>query len=346
MSGGEPANDSGPRVPPRTPAVAGRAHYDSPFAHAPELGRAQRILGRFHVTGIFWFRIHVWGVRHLPSWAVGPTIAVFTAFFFMTLRNIGRAIAANLDVVLGPTGGAAGWARRRLRVWRTMWSHAWCNTERYERLTTRRRFDVAIDEVSRQHWAAATAGDGPGVVLVTAHVGAWDVSSFLPALVDKRRVHVVREQEMHSAAQEFIETLYGETGGSFELHFAANNPALGAALLAALRRGEMVGLQGDRAASTGRVLQTALCGRPFPLPAGPAALARASGARVLPLFCFREGRRRFRLVIRPPIDPAEVDPAVGPAEGIALLTQRIAREMEWAIRERPHQWFCFRRVWE
>lgn len=314
-------------------------------SHAPEVGRSRRVLGRFHVTGVFWYRFHVWGMSHLPSWSVGIFVTLFTGFFFFVLRGIRRAVAANLEAVLGP----CGWRERQRRIWRTLWNQAWCNSERYERLTTERRFDVAAeglenwDRVTRACAAVADGGAGPGFVLVTGHIGAWDVSSFLPAQVEPRPVHVVREQEMDPEAQKLIEELYGErTAECFTLHFSRNNPALGAVLLAALRRGEVVGIQGDRPVSTGRAVEAELFGRPFHLPAGPAALARAARVPLVPVFCFREGRRRYRLVVRPPIDPSPTgDPEADRTEAL----HRIAGEIEWAIREEPHQWFCFRRLW-
>jgi KDO2-lipid IV(A) lauroyltransferase len=309
----------------------------APSPHAPEVGLARRILGRYHVTGIFWYRFHLWGVSHLPSWAVRPTLILFTSFFFLTLRRIRRALAANLVPVLGATG----WAGRQVRIWRTMWNHAWCNSERYERLSTERPF--RIDAEGLAPWRAVTADRGRGFVLVTAHVGAWDVSSFLPSMVEGRPVHVVREQEPDPEAQRFIEEVYGErVVDHFTLHFSRDNPALGGVLLGALRRGEMVGIQGDRPVTTGRSVEVELFGRPFALPAGPVALARAAKVPIVPVFCFREGRRRYRMVVREPIQvPATDDPR---ADHEAALLQ-VAREVEWAIRQRPHQWFCFRDLW-
>lgn len=314
--------------------------------HAPEVGWSRRLLGRYHVTGIFWYRIHLWAMAHLPSWAVGVFVALFTAFFFVVLRRIRSALAANLVPVLGP----CGWLERQRRIWRTMRNQAWCNSERYERLVTDRPFEISAEGL--EHWRAAAEGGAEaghrgmgarGLVLATAHVGAWDVSSFLPSLVEARRVHVVREQEMDPAAQRFIAELYGERAAeSFTLHFSRDNPGLAGLLLGALRRGEIVGVQGDRPSSTGRTAPAELFGRPFPLPVGPAALARAAGVPIVPVFCFRQGRRRYRLVVRPPIDPA---PTTDPEADRSEMLRRLAREIEWAIREEPHQWFCFRRLW-
>lgn len=316
---------------------AGVRSEAAPSPHAPEVGLARRVLGRFHVTGIFWYRLHLWGVSHLPSWAIGPTILLFTSFFFVTLRRIRKALAANLVPVLG----RCGWLGRQLRIWRTMWSHAWCNSERYERLSTARRFRIEAEGLP--YWRAATAERARGFVLITAHVGAWDVSSFLPSMVEGRPVHVVREQEPDPEAQRFIEEVYGEGAAEhYTLHFSRDNPALGGVLLGALRRGEMVGIQGDRPVTTGRSVRVELFGHPFDLPAGPVALARAAEVPVVPVFCFREGRRRYRLVVREPIPvPATDDPRADHESAL----RRIAREVEWAIRQHPHQWFCFRDLW-
>lgn len=323
------------RQPAAARSMAGRAAV--PPLHGPEVGRARRLLGRYHVTGVFWYRFHLWGMIHLPSWAVRPALLLFTSFFFVTLRRIRAALAANLVPVLGPVG----WLGRQVRIWRTMRNQAWCNSERYERLATERPF--RIDPEGVEHWRAVTGERNRGFVLVTAHVGAWDVSSFLPGMVEGRPVHVVREQEPDPEAQRFIEEVYGErVSGHFTLHFSRDNPALGGVLLGALRRGEIVGIQGDRPVTTGRSVEVELFGRPFELPAGPAALARAAGVPLVPAFCFREGRRSYRMVVRPPVPVAATDDAGG---DLRAALSKVAQEVEWAIRQHPHQWFCFRNLW-
>jgi lauroyl/myristoyl acyltransferase len=303
--------------------------------HAPERGWSWRLLGRFHVTGVFWYRIHRWGVRMLPSPLLGVFIALFTTFFFVFLRRIRAALAANLDPVLGPCGG---W-RRQGRIFRSMWNFAWCLSERYERLSTTRTFSV--DTEASEHWER-TAGTGRGVVLVTAHLGNYEVGSMLPAQAEGRRVHLVREPEPDAEAQAFLQRVVAELAQSdYTMHFQSDDPLLGLALLEALQRGEIVAVQGDRPRSGARAVDATLFGRPFPLPAGPAALARGAGVPLLPVFVFRTGRRRYRVAFRPPIEVA----ATAKRGGLAAAMQRVANEIEWAIRREPHQWFCFRRLW-
>jgi KDO2-lipid IV(A) lauroyltransferase len=307
-----------------------------PPPHAPEAGRIRRLLGPFYVTGVFWFRFHCWGVSALPEWAVGPLILLFTSFFFVALRNIRKAVAANLEAVLGP----CSWWERQRRIWRTLRNFAWCLTERYERLATEHAFEIESEGV--ETWRDVL-DSGQGFILLSAHLGSWEAGSIVPADRDARRIHVVREAETDPKAQAFFRELIGrQAKGLYITHFAAEDAHLGMVMLEALRAGEIVALQGDRPRTGGRAIETALCGRPFPLPVGPAALARAAKVPLVPVFIFREGRRRYRSVVHPPIPVAET------ADRKADLTAAVDRfgvVLEAAIRRAPYQWFCFRKAW-
>ncbi len=303
--------------------------------HAPEAGWARRLLGPLHVTGVFWFRFHRWGVSNLPSWGVGVIVLIFTTFFWGVLRAIRSAVAANLEVVLGP----CGWWERQRRIYRTFWSFAWCLSERYERLSTERTFRVEVEGFA--NWEKRLDANR-GIILVTAHVGNWEVGSMLPESHEVRRVHVVREAETDPRAQAFIsELLARQADERYVTHFAAD-PQLGMLLLDALREGDIVALQGDRPRSGGRMLRGSLFGRPFPLPVGPAALARATGAVIVPVFVFRFGRRYYRCWVDDPITVESTADRQGDVERAVL---RFNRSLEGAIRRHPYQWFCFRRLW-
>jgi lauroyl/myristoyl acyltransferase len=315
--------------------VAPRENAPSAPPPAQETGWARRLLGPFYVTGVFWVRLHRWGVRVVPQWAYGVIMPLFTSFFFVVLRKARAAVAANLVPVLGPCGG---WEQQR-RIFRTLWAFAWCLSERYERLITDRRFDVQADGL--EQWQALNAS-GEGFLLVTAHIGAWEVGSMLPAAQEARKVHVVREAETDPQSQRlFSELIRGAAGDLYITHFA-EDPQLGMALLDALRQGEIVALQGDRPRKGGRKVEVELFGRPFPMPIGPAVLARAAGVPILPVFVFREGRLRYRCSIRTPIRAAQTADRTADLEE---ATRAFAAELQAAIAHRPYQWFCFRKVW-
>ena len=303
--------------------------------HAPERGWSWRLLGPFHVTGLFWYRFHRFIMRTVPSpllWVLAP---IFNTFFFISLRKIRVAIASNLEPVLGP----CGWWERQRRIYKTMWSFGWCLNERYERLVTKRPFHMEPEAI--EHWNEV-AQPGKGLLLVTAHLGNFEVGSMVPAQME-RRVHLVREQEVDAESQAYFQNLLaGFTQERYTMHFQGDDPLHGVVLLDALRRGEILAVQGDRPRAGGKSIDATLFGRPFPLPPGPAALARTAEVPILPVFVFREGRRRYRVAFRPSIRAPRTNDR---AADLTATMQQVAAEIEWAIRRAPHQWFCFKRLW-
>lgn len=256
-----------------------------------------------------------------PAWLAHLVLRIAVPIMFLALRRTRRAVTGNLEAVLGP----CGWWGRQRRIWRTFQNYAWCTLERYQRVAGGRTFESRFENVDSWKEAASRGG----FVMVTAHVGSWEAGSTIPSTDYDHEVHVVREPEMDPRAQELTRELLGEDA-RYKTHFAGEDPSLGFELLRALREGAIVALQGDRPRQDGRTASVAFFGRTLEFPLGPAALARAAGVPMLPVFVFREGRLRYRVVFRPPIGPD---------------VQTLASEVEWAIREDPYQWFCWRSLW-
>ena len=303
--------------------------------HAPALGLTHRLLGRFHVTGVFWYRFAYWAFTRLPSWTEWLIVPTFAAFFFLTLGRIRGALAANLDPVLGHATGLERWRRSFL----TIWAFAWCFAERFRRLADPKRFRSVAD--GEEHWRSAMESPG-GVIVVTAHIGPWETAAQLGGAESHRRIHVVREKEIDPRAQDFIRKILARTGEDYVTHFSGDDLTLSFELADALRQGEVVALQGDRPRAGGRTVLASLFGQPMPLPIGPAALARATGVPILPVFNFREGRFLMRTVVRRPFRVAKTSDR---SADISASVHHLAAEIEWAIRQHPHQWFCFRKLW-
>lgn len=317
-----------------TAIPGGVRHAANP--HGPVLGLSHRLLGRFHVTGVFWYKFPFWAATRLPSWVQGISVVVFTAVFFCALGRIRRAVWRNLDPVLGASNV---WTRNR-RSLRTMYEFARCLNERYIGVSEPERLRFVLD--GEEHWQEVLAS-GAGVILVTAHIGPWESASWFGASAAGRRVHVVREKESNPEAQAFIHQMLSGGGEDYVTHFAGEDMALGIVLAEALKRGDIVALQGDRPRSGGRSLETTFFGRTMSLPSGPSALARATGALIVPVFNFREGPLLVRSVVRPAI---HVPRTSNREADIADAVGQLALNIEWAIRSRPHQWFCFRQLWD
>jgi lauroyl/myristoyl acyltransferase len=295
---------------------------------------SRRLLGRFHITGVFWLRAIMWVARGGEVRAVAMVWLWSFVFFFLLVRPR-RIVTAHLDHILG----RAGFFRRQVRIFRFFKEHAWCLVERFEQFRPdfRPRIDIDGDE-----WPKLLAGP-KGFLIVTGHIGMWEIGQLMPVTQDQRRLHVVREREEHEGTQKVVaELLATHPHVQIVTHFLDDDSTLGAALLGALRSGDVVCLAGDRA-KAGMVAMPATCfGHRVEMPVGPMALARAADVPIVPTFVYRVGRRHYRVTAKEPFRVARTnDRAVDLQEGVT----RFAREVEAAIRVDPFQWKRWEPLW-
>jgi hypothetical protein len=72
-------------------------------SHAPALGAAHKLLGRFHVTGVFWYRLHYFSAVHTPAWLQRIVTVTFTAGFLACMPRIRNAVAGiNRHATMAP----------------------------------------------------------------------------------------------------------------------------------------------------------------------------------------------------------------------------------------------------
>jgi lauroyl/myristoyl acyltransferase len=173
--------------------------------------------------------------------------------------------------------------------------------------------------------------EGP-VISLTAHVGNWDLAGRLLARNSARPTHVVvAEEEMRA-----LETWLRRDGDGIRF-VPRSRPTVSVELLAALRRGEVVALQGDRALGNRGDVLVPFFGRPAPFPIGPFRLASASGAPVAPAFCTLGPDRRYTIAMLEPLVVKRGDEEDALRAWVTLL--------ENIVRERPTQWFNFFDIW-
>jgi len=303
--------------------------------HGPSTGLSRRLLGPFHVTGVFWYWLHRTATR-TPEVCIRFFCWAFTWFFWLMLWRIRGAVASNLEAVLGP----CGFIERQRRIWRTFYDFSWCMTERYEQFRADREMQLEYDGDAT--WKALHELSC-GFIFYTAHFGNWEMGPLVPEIPRGRRLHVVREPEMNRAAQRFVERLFANhPRRQFVLHYAGSDVQLGVKMLLALRQGDIVTLPGDRPRAGMGTMRGTMFGRPMDLPPGPALLARAAGAMMVPVFVFREGRRRYRIVVQEPFAVASTEDK---DRDVREAVAKMAQTVEWAIRQRPHHWFCWAKLW-
>jgi lauroyl/myristoyl acyltransferase len=201
-------------------------------------------------------------------------------------------------------------------------------------ISANRRADIAtlVADIEGMTELVRTARAGRGLVVVTAHLGNWELAGRMLARDGARPTHVVVEAEADPAVERFLR------GGEAPVRFVRRSaPTASVALLSALRRGEIVALQGDRALGTRGDVAQPFFGTPAMFPMGPFVLARAARAPVASAFCLLDADRRYRIVVGTPSLVKAGDEAAALGRWVGVL--------ETMVRRHPAQWFNFYDVW-
>jgi len=198
------------------------------------------------------------------------------------------------------------------------------------------RFDTITDEAldrlipsaQNLHFLEESFAKGKGVILVTGHIGNWE----LGALFFCRhgfKVNVVTIPE----GSERIDSIRGAYRTRQNIHTIVvdGSPFSSLEIVAALRRGEIVAMLVDRWEGTDGV-PAKFFGADHRFPRGPFALSRATGAPILPAFIVREGST-YRGVVDPPFFMEEPEDVPG--------ARRVSESLERMIRTCPDQWYNF-----
>ena len=172
---------------------------------------------------------------------------------------------------------------------------------------------------------------GKGVIITTAHLGNWEVGGCVLAARGYSLTAVFRPFGIPHLDRTFTQYRKGRGMKLVPLGSSVRP------LLNALRAGECIVLLTDRN-FTGQVRPMPFFGAPAPLPDGAARLAWKTGAPILPCYLTRRVDDSFLL---------SVDEAIRPEDHASAdsIERAVARSMESAIGEHPHQWFIFGRFW-
>jgi lauroyl/myristoyl acyltransferase len=178
----------------------------------------------------------------------------------------------------------------------------------------------------REHIDEALA-DGRGVLLVSTHVGGWEVATALPGKVVPVPTTAIVTDDWLAWAVEGLRVRAG-LGIMYD-----SEPVSKAARL--LRAGEAILVIGDYAKEWMRTYRVRLLDAVAELPAGPVTLARLCGTPLVPFSVIPEAPRRWRVEIEPPLRPPARD--VG-EEGERALLQQLADRWSATLREHAEHW--------
>ncbi len=187
------------------------------------------------------------------------------------------------------------------------------------------------------HYLRAQAR-GKGVLIITAHLGAWELSSFYHSLMGHPMGMVIRNLDNRRLDQYVngIRSLHG--------NFVISKDDFARGLLKAIHAGRTVGILMDTNMTPPQGEFVKFFGADACTGTGVAHIARQTGAAVLPGFMLWEPtERRYVLHFGPEVEmPRTTDRAADILEG----TRRSTAVIESWIRRYPDQWLWIHRRWK
>ncbi|MCX5669448.1 MAG: lysophospholipid acyltransferase family protein [Candidatus Omnitrophica bacterium] len=185
------------------------------------------------------------------------------------------------------------------------------------------------------HYFDQALAKGKGVVVLTAHLGNWELGGVVIAQLGYP-FWAVALPHKNKKVNDFFDAQRNRKG--------VKVIALGKAVrscMAEIRKNHMVALVGDRDFSEKGIIID-FFGKPTHFPEGPAALSLMTGASIVPGFMLRNPDNSFTLRIEKPV---EFTPSGDKIKDLADLISVYNNIIQDYIRKYPEQWYVFRRFW-
>ena len=234
--------------------------------------------------------------------------------------------------------GNVPWWKRRWLVFRHFLSFGTAIIDRIAILAGQtQKFSFSFDGEHHVHDALA---DGHGVLLLTAHLGNWEAAGQLLTRLDVP----INVAGLDKESTEIRSLLTQASRAKFRLLPLTGSPTDAIPLVAALRRGEVVAMLGDRAYG-GPTAQVPFLGGTASFPVGPYVLAAIAGAPLVHVFSLREPGGHYRFFGSAPQHPEMPAHHLRDAY-LKNFAARFAEELEAILKRDPLQWYNFYPFWD
>ncbi|HEX7831349.1 MAG TPA: hypothetical protein VF787_16955 [Thermoanaerobaculia bacterium] len=295
------------------------------------MSESRTFAGRFKVNGVFWRQLLRWAVLNVPMW-LEPVIMAWWTGFFLLWGPGRRGVMCNLRAIIPGSSRFVNF----FRTYRVFWNFAWTIADHMRFQELRVAPDWEFKGV--ENFKALESNQG-GAIILTAHMGNYDLGAHLFATISERKIVMVRAPETDARTREWVEQHHDRTStDGLKIDFNTGAGELAIELLHSLQRGDIIAIQGDRVTPGITALPAKLFGYGMEVPAGPFALAMAAGVPIYPLFIFRRGHRRYRLMVGKPFDVIRTR---NRAEAFDRAVTRWTEELEIAVSTAWFQWFTF-----
>jgi predicted LPLAT superfamily acyltransferase len=277
-------------------------------------------------------RIFMWLIGHvglLPAYCLLIPVSLYYALFDFKSIRVLRLYWAHLGKKAGVT-----------RLWRHFFRFGMSLLDRYMFLL-KTKSPFSFRTINEQAITAAV-GEGKGVILLSAHLGNWEIAGNL--LFD--RTHASVNFTMVDAEKSEIKGVFDKAIVKRRvaiIPIGRDSMAFIMSVRDALRRGEIVCMHGDRMFGS-KGMKKEFLGGWVEFPLGPFAMAAITGAPIIPIFAVKKGLRTYEfkageMIAFPPDSLHDRDKLIEDA------VEKYVKILEQAVKENPYEWFNFYDFW-
>ncbi len=278
--------------------------------------------------------LFVCGVRLLPrrsARAVGAGIGAIAFHGFGRLRRVG---IRNLELAFPEEPEP-----NRLRILRSVYRNLGYLLAEFCKMA-----DYTPDEASRfiryeglENYLLAR-DRGKGVLVLTGHLGAWELSSFYHSLMGMPMGMVIRRLD-NPLVDRFVNRIRCQHGNR-----VIHKDDFARGLIASMRAGETVGILMDTNMTPPQGVFVPFFGVQACTASGMARIAARTEAAVVPGFLlWEESENRYVLRFG---EPLEVVHTQSPEEDALVNTANFTAVIERYVRHYPEQWLWMHRRWK
>ncbi len=188
------------------------------------------------------------------------------------------------------------------------------------------------------------AATGKGGILISAHVGNWEIAGQMLNRLNTKFNILMYENERENIKKymdevqkkknvKIIGIKDGEMGHLIELHNAFSN-------------NELVVMHGDRFREGVQTIDTKFLGKTASFPAGPFIMAARFGVPLSIVFSVKETDTHYHFFASEPLQVKRVRTPEQTEKAVKELLENYVQEVEKMVLRYPEQWFNFYAFWK
>ena len=218
------------------------------------------------------------------------------------------------------------------RIWHNLGQGA-AEFAHMDRFTTE-GLDRRVTFVGEEH-LARMRGDGPAGIVVSAHLGNWELAARLFG-----RTGISFGQIYRGADNPFIDRLFKKARTEAGITLVPKGREGAVQMVRLMRDGLHFGAMMDQKLNEGMPIP--FFGHDAMTATGPVEIALRNGGPIVPARCIRLPDSHFRIEFFPPI---EIESTGDKKTDVEATLRRINKIIEGWIRDHPEQWFWLHRRW-